>query len=46
MHTVLRETDAKNYYAKAVVKYLLKDGCNALGVNVGANVIKIKKISL
>lgn len=35
MHTVLRETDAKNYDANAVVQYLKKDGCNALCVNAG-----------
>jgi hypothetical protein len=35
MHTVLRETDAKNYDAKVVVDYLKKDGCNALCVNAG-----------
>jgi hypothetical protein len=35
MHTVLRETEAKNYDAKAVVAYMQKDGCNALCVNAG-----------
>ncbi|MEJ7739365.1 MAG: alpha-amylase family protein [Chitinophagaceae bacterium] len=35
MHTVLRESDAKEYDAAAVVRYLQKDGCNALCVNAG-----------
>lgn len=35
MHTVLRETDAKNYNADAVVEYLQKDGCNTLCLNAG-----------
>ncbi|MEO6001335.1 MAG: alpha-amylase family protein, partial [Chitinophagaceae bacterium] len=35
MHTVLRETDAKNYNANAVVAYMQKDGCNTLCVNAG-----------
>jgi hypothetical protein len=35
MHTVLRETDATNYDAEAVVRYLQTDGCNALCVNAG-----------
>lgn len=35
IHTVLRETDAKNYNANAVVEYLQKVGANALCVNAG-----------
>lgn len=35
MHTVLREIDAKNYDADAVVTYLKKCGYNALCVNAG-----------
>ncbi|HTE27240.1 alpha-amylase family protein [Flavitalea sp.] len=35
MHTVLREIDAKNYDAKAVVDYLNKGGYNTLCVNAG-----------
>jgi hypothetical protein len=35
MHTVLRETDAKDYDAKAVVDYMNKTGANTLCVNVG-----------
>jgi len=35
MHTVLREIDAKNYDADAVVDYLQKGGYNALCVNAG-----------
>lgn len=35
MHTVLRETDAKNYDANAVVAYLKKCGYNTLCVNAG-----------
>jgi hypothetical protein len=35
MHTVLREIDAKNYNASAVVDYLKKGGYNTLCVNAG-----------
>ncbi|CAN5164809.1 hypothetical protein BH23BAC1_BH23BAC1_40410 [soil metagenome] len=35
MHTVLREIDAKNYDANAVVDYLKKGSYNALCVNAG-----------
>ena len=35
MHTVLRESDAKNYDAKAVVDYLKKNASNTLCVNAG-----------
>lgn len=35
MHTVLREIDAENYDANAVVEYLKKDGCNTLCLNAG-----------
>ena len=35
MHTVLREIDAKNYDANAVVDYLNKGGYNTLCVNAG-----------
>ena len=35
MHTVLREIDARNYDADAVVKYLKKTSCNTLVVNAG-----------
>ena len=35
MHTVLRETDAKNYNAKAVIDYITKTGANTLCVNAG-----------
>ena len=35
MHTVLREIDAKNYDANAVVDYLKKVGYNTLCVNAG-----------
>lgn len=35
MHTVLRETDAVNYDAEAVVDYMIKDGSNVLCVNAG-----------
>lgn len=35
MHTVLRETDAKNYDASAVVAYMQKTGANTLCVNAG-----------
>lgn len=35
MHTVLRETDAKNYDANAVVAYMQRVGCNTLCVNAG-----------
>jgi hypothetical protein len=33
--TVLRETDAKDYDAAAVVGYLVKTGCNVLVINAG-----------
>ena len=35
MHTVLREIDAKNYNASAVVDYMKKGGYNTLCVNAG-----------
>ncbi len=35
MHTVLREIDAKNYNANAVVDYLKKGSYNTLCVNAG-----------
>src|SRR5688572_22991093 len=35
MHTVLRESDAKDYDARAVVDYLKKNGSNTLCVNAG-----------
>lgn len=35
MHTVLRETDARNYNADAVVDYMQKAGYNTLCVNAG-----------
>lgn len=35
LQTVLRETDAKNYDAAAVVGYMEKAGCNTLVVNAG-----------
>lgn len=35
MHTVLRETDARDYDAKVVVDYVLQSGANALCVNAG-----------
>ncbi|HTE23624.1 alpha-amylase family protein [Flavitalea sp.] len=35
MHTVLREIDAKNYDAKAVIDYMKKGGYNTLCVNAG-----------
>lgn len=35
MHTVLRESDAKNYNADAVVEYLQKAGYNTLSANAG-----------
>ena len=35
MHTVLREIDAKNYDAKAVISYMQKGGYNTLCVNAG-----------
>jgi hypothetical protein len=35
MHTVLRETDAKNYNAEAVIEYLQKAGYNTLSANAG-----------
>ena len=35
MHTVLRETDAKNYNANAVIEYLKKAGYNTLSANAG-----------
>ncbi|MCC9167587.1 alpha-amylase family protein [Pontibacter harenae] len=35
LQTVLREPDAKNYDAKAVVQYMKKTGCNTLVINAG-----------
>ena len=35
MHTVLRESDAKDYDAKAVIEYIKKIGGNTLCVNAG-----------
>ena len=35
MHTVLRESDARDYDARAVVDYLKKNGSNTLCVNAG-----------
>lgn len=35
LQTVLRESDAKNYDADAVVQYMKKAGCNTLVVNAG-----------
>ena len=35
LQTVLRETDAKNYNAKALVQYMQKTGCNTLVINGG-----------
>lgn len=35
MHTVLRETDARNYDANAVVEYMQKAGYNTLCINAG-----------
>lgn len=35
MHTVLREADARDYDARAVIDYMKKAGCNTLCVNAG-----------
>jgi hypothetical protein len=35
LQTVLREPDARDYDANAVVQYMLKSGCNTLVVNAG-----------
>ena len=36
LQTNIREIDAKNYNAAAVIKYMLDTGCNALVINAGA----------